>query len=256
MSWPRILVCLDVAGGRVVKGTRFTDLKDQGDTVALASRYAEQGADELLFLDIEASVPVDGARATRLDWVHRVADELSIPFAVGGGVRSWEDALALLEAGADRVGIGSAATRDVGVLTSIAERAGAQAVILSLDALHIAPAACVATRRGGRDVTGHDALDLARRAVDAGAGEILLNVIDADGTRAGFDVAYTRQVADAVTVPVVASGGAGNPAHFLRVLTEGRANAALGAGLFHDGSHTVCQVKDYLISHGLEVRPC
>jgi cyclase len=256
MSWPRIVVCLDVAGGRVVKGTRFTDLTDQGDPVALADRYAAQGADELLFLDIEASAPAEGARGTRLDWVRQVADVLRIPFAVGGGVRSWEDVLALLEAGADRVGVGSAATRDVRVLTNIAERAGSQAVLLSLDAVHTGPDTCMATRRGGREVTDQDALDLARRAVDAGAGEILLNVIDADGTREGFDVAYTRRVAATVMVPVIASGGAGVPAHFLRVLTEGKASAALGAGMFHDGSHTVCQVKDYLVTNGIEVRPC
>jgi cyclase len=255
VSWPRIIVCLDVAGGRVVKGTRFRDLRDQGDLLDLALRYADDGADEIAFLDIEASAG-EAARATRLDWVGRVATALFVPFSVGGGVRSWEDALRLLDAGADRVSVGTAAVRDPAVLTPIAERAGRQAVILSLDARHVTPERCHATLRGGREETGVDALALAAAAVHAGAGEILLNVIDADGTRQGFDVAYTRTVARAVPVPVIASGGAGQPADFLRVLTEGEAQAALGAGIFHDGSWRVGDVKRYLRDHGVEVRPC
>jgi imidazole glycerol-phosphate synthase subunit HisF len=255
VSWPRIIVCLDVAGGRVVKGTRFRDLRDQGDPLDLALRYADEGADEIAFLDIEASAGHD-ARATRLDWVRRVADALFLPFSVGGGVRTWEDALRLLGAGADRVSLGTAAVRDPAVLSPIAERAGRQAVIFSLDARHVTPDRCIATRRGGREDSGMDALALAAAAVEAGAGEILLNVIDADGTRAGFDVPYTRTVARAVPVPVIASGGAGHPADFLRVLTEGGAQAALGAGIFHDGSWRVADVKRYLRDHGVEVRPC
>jgi cyclase len=255
VSWPRIIVCLDVAGGRVVKGTRFRDLRDQGDLLDLALRYADEGADEIAFLDIEASVG-DAARGTRLDWVRRVAEALFVPFSVGGGVRSWDDALRLLDAGADRVSVGTAAVRDPAVLAPIAERAGRQAVILSLDARHVTAERCVATLRGGREATDRDALSLAAAAVDAGAGEILLNVIDADGTRAGFDVAYTRTVARAVPVPVIASGGAGHPADFLRVLTEGEAQAALGAGIFHDGTWRVGDVKRYLRDHGVEVRPC
>ena len=255
MSWPRIIVCLDVAGGRVVKGRQFRDLADQGDPVDLATRHADDGADELCFLDIEASVDAAG-RATRLDWVRRVADHLYIPFSVGGGVRDWEDAQRLLDAGADRVSVGTAATRRPEVLGEIAERAGAQAVIVSLDARHVGPERCVVTRRGGREDLGLDAVAFAVTSAEAGAGEILLNVIDADGTRAGFDVSFTRAVADAVPVPVVASGGAGAPDDFYEVLTAGRAAAALGAGMFHDGSYTVRQVKAHLGARGLEVRAC
>lgn len=255
MSWPRVIVCLDVAGGRVVKGTQFRDLVDQGDLVDLAVRYAEDGADEICFLDIEASAD-ETARATRLDWVRRVADRLYIPFSVGGGVRSWEDALRLLDAGADRVSVGTAATRDPAVLGAVAARAGAQAVIVSLDVRHVTTDRCVVTRRGGRETTGLDARAFAVTSAGAGAGEILLNVIDADGMRTGFDVAYTRTIADAVAVPVIASGGAGRPEDFYAVLTDGGASAALGAGMFHDGSYSVRAVKDHLRARGLEVRPC
>lgn len=255
MSWPRIIVCLDVAGGRVVKGRQFRDLADQGDPVELAVRYANDGADELCFLDIEASADA-ASRATRLDWVRSVADHLYIPFSVGGGVRDWEDALRLLDAGADRVSVGTAATRRPDVLGEIAERAGTQAVILSVDARHVSPTRCVVTRRGGREDTTLDARAFAVTSAGTGAGEILLNVIDADGTRAGFDVSFTRTVAEAVPIPVVASGGAGTPDHFYEVLTAGRAAGALGAGMFHDGSHTVRQVKAHLRARGLEVRAC
>lgn len=255
MSWPRVIVCLDVAGGRVVKGTRFRALRDQGDLLELAARYADDGADEITFLDVEASAGAV-ARGTKLDWVRRVAEALFIPFSVGGGVRTWEDAMRLFDAGADRVSIGTAAVDDPDVLTRIAERAGRQAVILSVDARHVTADRCVVTRRGGRDETALDARAFAVTGAAAGAGEILLNVIDADGTRDGFDVAYTRSVADAVDVPVIASGGAGTPADFLAVLGAGRAQAALGAGMFHDGSWRVGDVKAYLRERGLEVRPC
>lgn len=256
MSWPRIIVCLDVAGGRVVKGTRFRDLKDQGDLVDLAVRYADQGADEVAFLDIEASADAAGPRGTRVDWVERVARHLFVPFSVGGGVKSWEDAARLLDAGADRISVGSAAVVRPEVLGEIADRAGAQAVILSLDVRHMDSRRCVLTRRGGREETVIDAQEFARKAPGYGAGEILLNVIDADGTRAGFDVPYTRSIATAVSIPVIASGGAGKVEDFLTVLTEGRASAALGAGIFHDGTLTVGDVKQYLEQHGILVRPC
>lgn len=255
MSWPRIIVCLDVAGGRVVKGRQFREIRDQGDPVTLALRYAEQGADEIAFLDIEASVAGEG-RGTRLDWVDAVANQLFIPFSVGGGVRSWADASALLEAGADRVTVGTAAVTRPEILGEIAERAGAQAVIASLDVRHSGPERCIVTRRGGREDTNIDALDYARTVEGAGAGEILLNVIDADGMRTGFDVAFTRRVADVVGIPVVASGGAGSPEDFLNVLTAGGASAALGAGIFHDGTCTVRMVKRFLSEHGVAVRPC
>lgn len=255
MSWPRIIVCLDVAGGRVVKGRRFRDLADQGDPMELAVRYAEAGADEICFLDIEASADAV-ARATRLDWVRRVADRLYVPFSVGGGVRGWEDALRLLDAGADRVSVGTAATRDPAVLGAIAARAGTQAVIVSLDVRHVTTDRCVITRRGGREATARDARAFAVTSAGAGAGEILLNVIDADGMRTGFDVGYTRTIAEAVPVPVIASGGAGRPEDFHAVLTAGGASAALGAGIFHDGSCSVREVKDHLRARGLEVRPC
>ena len=256
MSWPRIIVCLDVADGRVVKGTRFKDLKDVGDLVDLALRYADQGADEIAFLDIEASANAAKPRGTRIDWVERVARHLFVPFSVGGGIRSWDDAFRLLDAGADRISVGSAAVTRPEVLGEIGERAGAQAVILSLDVRHVSPTGCVLTRRGGREDTGLDALDFARKAASSGAGEILLNVIDADGTRDGFDIAFTRTIADAVTIPVIASGGAGRPEHFLSVLREGHAAAALGAGMVHDGSYTVGDVKAVLRANGIPVRPC
>ncbi len=256
MSWPRIIVCLDVADGRVVKGTKFKDLKDVGDLADLALRYADQGADEIAFLDIEASADASEPRGTRRDWVERVARHLFVPFSVGGGVRSWEDALRLLDAGADRISVGSAAVARPEVLGEIAARAGAQAVILSLDVRHVTYERCHLTRRGGREDTEIDALPFARTASDLGAGEILLNVIDADGTRDGFDVSYTRAIASAVTIPVIASGGAGRPEDFLQVLTEGKASAALGAGMFHDGSFTVGDVKRWLQQNGVAVRPC
>ena len=256
MSWPRIIVCLDVAQGRVVKGVKFKDLKDQGDLVDLALRYADQGADEIAFLDIEASAKPGQPRKTRLDWVERVARHVFVPFSVGGGVRGWEDALRLLDAGADRIIVGSAAVTRPEVLGEIAARAGAQAVILSLDARHITYERCIVTRRGGREETDIDALDFARKAAGYGAGEILLNVIDSDGTRDGYDVSYTRAIATTVTVPVIASGGAGRPEHFLAVLSDGKAAAALGAGTFHDGTMTVGDVKTYLTQHGVPVRPC
>ena len=256
MSWPRVIVCLDVAGGRVVKGTKFKDLKDVGDLVDLALRYADQGADEIAFLDIEASADAGKPRGTRLDWVERVARHLFVPFSVGGGVKGWEDAFRLLDSGADRISVGSAAVARPEVLGEIGERAGAQAVILSLDARHVSPDRCVATRRGGREDTSLDAIDFARTAERAGAGEILLNVIDADGTRDGFDITYTRRLAEAVKIPVIASGGAGRPEHFVEVLTRGKAAAALGAGMFHDGSYTVRDVKRVLERSGVAVRPC
>ena len=256
MSWPRMIVCLDVANGRVVKGTRFRDVKEVGDLVELALRYADQGADEIAFLDIEASADPAEPRGTRLDWVERVARHLFVPFSVGGGVQSWEDALRLLDRGADRISVGTAAVLRPEVLGEIGERAGAQAVILSLDVRHLTYERCVVTRRGGRENTAIDALAFARKAAEHGAGEILLNVIDADGTRDGFDISFTRAVATAVTIPVIASGGAGRPEHFLQVFTEGSAAAALGAGMFHDGTYTVGDVKRYLQQHGVMVRPC
>jgi len=256
VSWPRVIVCLDVANGRVVKGTRFKDLKDVGDLADLALRYADQGADEIAFLDIEASAEAGKPRGTRLDWVERVARHLFVPFSVGGGVKSWEDAFRLLDSGADRISVGSAAVARPEVLGEIADKAGAQAVILSLDARHVDAGRCIVTRRGGREDTALDAAEFARTAARHGAGEILLNVIDADGTREGFDISYTRTIAEAVPVPVIASGGAGKPADFVAVITRGKAAAALGAGMFHDGSYTVGDVKRALVQSGVAVRPC
>jgi cyclase len=256
MSWPRIIVCLDVANGRVVKGTKFKDLKEVGDLVDLALRYADQGADEIAFLDIEASADADKPRGTRLDWVERVARNLFVPFSVGGGVKSWDDAFRLLDSGADRISVGSAAVVKPEVLGEIAEKAGAQAVIVSLDVRHTDADRCIVTRRGGRENTPLDALEFARKVPEYGAGEILLNVIDADGTRDGFDIPYTRTIADAVSIPVIASGGAGRPSHFLDVIAQGHAAAALGAGMFHDGSYTVGDVKHLLQQQGIAVRPC
>ncbi|MEK7467419.1 MAG: imidazole glycerol phosphate synthase subunit HisF [Planctomycetota bacterium] len=246
----RIIPCLDVKGGRVVKGVRFEDLADMGDPSTLAARYEAQGADEVVFLDIAAT---EEGRGTMLDVVRRTAESLFIPLTVGGGVRSFEDVKTLLRSGADKVSMNSAAVARPEVLTECADAFGSQCVVCAIDAKKDG-----ATWRvwvgGGRKAAGLEVVEWAREAVRRGAGEILLTSIDRDGTNDGYDLDLTRAVAEAVSVPVIASGGAGNAGHMMRVLTEGKASAALAAGMFHRGETTVGKVKAELKSAGISVR--
>ncbi len=249
----RIIPCLDVKNGRVVKGVNFVNLRDAGDPVENACLYDAEGADELVFLDISATPE---GQATTLDMVRRVAVEVFMPFTVGGGVRTVEDARALLLAGADKVSVNTAAVRHPALLTAAAERFGSQCVVVAIDAKRASdgPPRWEVYVRGGREPTGLDALRWAVRAVELGAGEVLLTSMDADGTLAGYDLALTRAVAGAVPVPVIASGGAGELAHFAQALTQGRADAALAASLFHDRVLSVGRVKHYLAEQGVSVR--
>lgn len=246
----RLVVCLDVQEGRVVKGVNFTGLRDVGNPVALAERYEAEGADEIVFLDISATAE---GRATLLDVVRRTAERLFIPLTVGGGIRSVEEMGAALRAGADKVAVNSAAVRDPALLTRGAERFGAQCVVASIDARWEGDAYRVVVA-GGRTPTGLDAVAWARECAARGAGEILLTSIDRDGRRDGYDLALTRAVADAVTVPVVASGGAGAAAHCCAAIHEGGADAALVAGILHDGVTTVRALKDAMRAATLPVR--
>ena len=246
----RVLVCLDVRDGRVVKGARFVDLRDVGDPALLAERYEAEGADEIVLLDISASS--DG-RATLLDTVRRTAERLFIPLTVGGGVRSVDDVGRVLRAGADKVAINSAAVARPELLTESAARFGAQCVVASIDARREGGRWLVWTH-GARTRTELDAIDWARQCVARGAGEILLTSIDCDGARTGYDVALTRAVADAVPVPVIASGGAGEPAHLVVALEAGGADAVLVAGILHDGVYSVAACKDALRVAGRRVR--
>jgi len=250
----RVIPCLDVADGRVVKGVRFTDLADAGDPVQLAARYDEEGADELTFLDITASV--DG-RDTMLSVVERTADQVFIPFTVGGGVRSARDARRLLRAGADKVAVNTAALARPGLVAELAGELGAQCVVVAVDARRRdgpgAPAWEVWTH-GGRRATGIDAVAWAEEAVALGAGEILLTSMDRDGTRDGYDLALTRRVADAVGVPVVASGGVGTLEH-LAEGAEAGADAVLAASIFHSGAYRIAEAKAVLAARGATVRP-
>lgn len=246
----RVVVCLDVQAGRVVKGTGFVDLRDVGDPVELAERYERDGADEIVFLDIAAAVE---QRDTLLDLARRTAERLFIPLTIGGGIRSADDVGRALRAGADKVSLNSAAVERPEVLTESAERFGAQCVVASIDARRRDGAWRVHVR-GGRQETPLDAVEWARECVRRGAGEILLTSIDRDGSRTGYDLELTRAVADAVSVPVVASGGAGSSAHVCDVLTQGGADAALIAGMVHDGTTTVRAVKEAMRASGLLVR--
>jgi cyclase len=254
----RIIPCLDVADGRVVKGINFVGLRDAGDPVELACRYSLSGADELVFLDIAAS---HQGRATLVDLVRRTAEAVTIPFTVGGGIGSVEGITELLRAGADKVSLNSAAVRDPELVSRGAERFGCQCIVVAIDARRRRDEAAAAQPgwdvyvKGGRDNTGLDAVAWARRVVALGAGEILLTSMDGDGTQAGYDLALTRAVAEAVEVPVIASGGAGCIDHIAAALEEGRAAAALLASLLHDGVLTVQQIKTDLLRRGLAVRP-
>jgi cyclase len=246
----RVVVCLDVKGGRVVKGTQFVSLRDVGDPMELAARYEREGADEVVFLDISASAE---ERGTLLDVARRTAERLFVPLTIGGGVRSSDDVGRALRAGADKVSINSAAVMRPEILTESAARFGAQCVVASIDAKRDGGSWRVYVK-GGRERTELDAVAWAIECVRRGAGEILLTSIDRDGARTGYDLALTRAVAEAVDVPVVASGGAGTPAHVCEVLDSGRADAALLAGILHDGLTTVHAVKDAMRSAHLPVR--
>jgi cyclase len=248
----RVIPCLDVEDGRVVKGTRFVDVRDAGDPVALASRYDREGADELVFLDITASVE---RRRTVVDLARRVAETLSIPFCVGGGIGSVDLAAAILRAGADKVAVNTAAVRRPALLGEIAARAGSQAAVLAIDARRREDGGYEVVVEGGRTASGLDAIEWARRGVAAGAGEILLTSIDRDGTRDGFDLELTARVADAVRVPVIASGGAGNASHFVELFATTGSDAGLAASIFHSGEVVVSDLKLALASRGVRVRP-
>ncbi len=249
----RIIPCLDVTRGRVVKGTKFDHLRDQGDPVELAARYDAAGADELTFYDITASS--DG-RETMLDVVRATARQVFIPLTVGGGVRTTDDIAGLLRAGADKVSVNSAAVENPQLIADGSRRFGAQCIVLSIDARKRADGSgWEVTTHGNRRTTGLDALEWAIRGVELGAGEIVLNSIDADGTRNGYDLAITRAIADAVSVPVIASGGAGTLQHFADALTIGGAHAVLAAGVFHEGVYTIGETKAFLAAHGIPIRP-
>ena len=250
----RIIPCLDVNAGRVVKGVNFVNLRDAGDPVAIAAGYEQAGADELIFLDITAS---HEKRGIMIDVVRRTAEQVSMPLTVGGGIRTLTDIRDLLNAGADKVSINSAAVRDPDLVRQAAARFGSQCIVVNID-----PKRVLRDGRevwevhidGGRVPTGLEAVPWARRMVDAGAGEIVLTSMDADGTQDGYDIPMTRAVVDAVDVPVVASGGAGSPEHLYEVLTRGGADAALAASIFHFGTYSIAQTKQYLAGRGVPVR--
>ncbi|MHB8464234.1 MAG: imidazole glycerol phosphate synthase subunit HisF [Acidimicrobiales bacterium] len=247
----RVIPCLDVDAGRVVKGVQFVDLRDAGDPAELAERYDAEGADEVVFLDITAS---SSARDTMVDVVRRAADRVFIPLTVGGGVRTVEDGRRLLRAGADKVGVNSAAVATPELVRDLAEEFGAQCVVVAIDARRAAGGWEVFTH-GGRTPTGHDALRWAVEVAALGAGEILLTSMDRDGTREGFDLELTRAVVDAVDVPVVASGGVGELRHLVDGAVIGGADAVLAASIFHFGEHTVAEAKAALADAGVTVRP-
>jgi cyclase len=252
----RIIACLDVRDGKLAKSVKFVDTKDIGDPVAKAKEYYEGGLDELVFYDITAS---SEKRAIMLDVVEQVAAQIFIPFSVGGGVRAVEDATRLRLAGAEKVNVNTAAVQDPDLIARCATAIGSQSTVLSMDVLRVAvsgsiPSGYEIVIHGGRTHTGLDALAWARRAEALGAGEIVVNSIDADGTCEGYEIKLTRMIADAVRVPVIASGGAGKPEHLYEVLTDGHADAALVASMVHYGDYTVAALKDYLATRGVKVR--
>lgn len=247
----RIIPCLDVRDGRVVKGVNFVNIRDAGDPVELARFYSDQGADEIVFLDITATS--DG-RATVADVVERTAEQVFVPLTVGGGIRTLEDFRQLLRAGADKISVNSAAVKDPGLISRAAERFGSQCVVLAIDARRRPEGSYEVVVAGGRTPTGLDAVEWARRGEALGAGEILLTSMDADGTKAGFDLEMTRAVTQAVSIPVIASGGCGSLEHFAQVFAETDCDAALAASLFHFWELTVPQVKEYLRKRKIPVR--
>ncbi|HYZ92612.1 MAG TPA: imidazole glycerol phosphate synthase subunit HisF [Actinomycetota bacterium] len=247
----RVIPCLDVHDGRVVKGVKFIDLSEAGDPVVLAERYDVQGADELVFLDISAS---HEGRETMYDVVRRTAERVFIPFTVGGGIRTVEDVRRMLRSGADKVSLNTSAVRDPGVLGAAADAFGAQCIVCAIDARRREEGAWEVVVEGGRKPTGLDAVEWAAQAERLGAGEILLTSMDRDGTKEGYDLELTRTVSDAVGIPVIASGGAGVPEHLAEAVTDGGADAALIASIVHYGTYTVRDLKEHMAGRGIPVR--
>ena len=247
----RIIPCMDVTAGRVVKGVNFVGLRDAGDPVEIAKKYDDQGADELTFLDITAS---SDARDIILSIIERVADQVFIPLTVGGGVRKVEDVRRLLNAGADKISINTAAVQNPQLVADASAKHGAQCIVVAIDAKQTAPGKWEVFTHGGRNNTGMDAIGWAKKVEALGAGEILLTSMDRDGTRNGFDLGLTRAVSDAVTIPVIASGGVGNLDHLADGVLLGRADAVLAASIFHYGEYTVRQAKERMAERGIEVR--
>ncbi len=248
----RIIPCLDVDKGRVVKGTKFVDIRDAGDAVELAKFYDAAGADELVFLDITAS---HEKRDIVLDMVRKTADQVFIPFTVGGGLKTVEDMHAMLQAGADKVSICSPAITTPELITQGAKRFGNQCIVVAVDAKRVAPGKWEPYIHGGRTPTGLDVIEWVKKAESLGAGEILLTSMDADGTKAGYDLELTQAVSRAVKIPVIASGGVGNLEHLYDGLVEGEASAVLAASIFHYGEYSIKEAKDYLLERGVHVRP-
>ncbi len=247
----RIIPCLDVNAGRVVKGVNFVELRDAGDPVEIARRYDEQGADEITFLDITAS---SDDRGLILDIIEAVASQVFIPLTVGGGVREVNDVRRLLNAGADKVSMNTAAVNNPQLVADASRKVGSQCIVVAIDAKQTSPGKWEVFTHGGRKNVGLDAIEWAKRVAALGAGEILLTSMDRDGTKSGFDLALTRAVADAVDIPVIASGGVGNLEHLADGVSQGRADAVLAASIFHYGEYTVRQAKEYMRSRGIEVR--
>ncbi len=253
MLTKRIIPCLDVTKGRVVKGTSFTDLRDAGDPVDLSAFYYREGADELVFLDIGATPE---GRETMAEVVRRVSEQVFIPLAVGGGLRSTGDMRRMLEAGADKISVNTAAVQRPELVAEGAERFGSQCIVVAIDARRVpGGVGWEVLTHGGRTPTGIDAVQWAEKVVGLGSGELLLTSWDADGHRAGYDLELTRTISEAVSVPVIASGGAGNLEHLYDALVQGKADAVLAASIFHYGTYSIRQVKDYLAGRGIPIRP-
>jgi len=251
MLTKRIIPCLDVMNGRVVKGVHFVNLKDAGDPVETAAFYSKEGADELVFLDITATVE---ERKTTVKVVEKTAEEVFIPFTVGGGISGIEDINVLLKSGADKVSINTAAVKNPLLIRDASERFGSQCIVVAIDAKRKAKRKWEVYIDGGRTPTGMDTIEWVKKVERMGAGEILLTSMDTDGTKAGYDIELTRLVSESVNIPVIASGGAGKLEHFYEVLTEGKADASLAASVFHYGEYRIREVKDYLLAKGIKMR--
>jgi cyclase len=251
MLTKRVIPCFDVDNGRVVKGISFVELRDAGDPVAMAKVYDEAGADELVFLDITAS---SDNRTTMYDMVASVADQVFIPFTVGGGVRSDMDVRTLLEMGADKVSLNTAALADPKLVATCSDRFGAQCIVVAIDARAVGEGKWEVYTHGGRKPAGVDAIEWAKQAVDLGAGELLLTSMDTDGHKDGYDLPLTRAISDAVEVPVIASGGCGNPQHMVDAVERGHADAVLAASIFHFGEYSIAETKRHMAAHGIPVR--
>lgn len=251
----RVIPCFDVAEGRVVKGIRFMDLRDAGDPVELAKVYNDEGADELVFLDIKAA---PDRRDTAVDMVKRIADQIFIPFTVGGGIRTVEDVRAMLESGADKVSINTAGVENPEFIAEASAKFGSQCIVVAIDAKRMGAGRYQVHTYGGEGggkPVELDAIEWAQRCVELGAGELLVTGMDADGTKDGYDIELTRAISDSVNVPVIASGGAGSPEHMRAAIDDGHCDAVLAASIFHFGTHRIREVKDYLAEHGIPVRP-